>query len=489
MQTANETIINVQEIEPRLRHATIFEVFDGLQEGESLVIHNNHDPVPVYYQLRQIRGDVFTWEYLQQGPEWWDIRVTKRKSTAVVNNGSEIIVNVPEIEPRLKHATIFEVFDSLNAGEKMIIHNDHDPRPLYYQLVSQRGEIFTWEYLQEGPEWWDIRITILGAEAEESAEIPGIKEGEPVVNVPALEPRLKHPTIFDVFDHLQPGESMIIHNDHDPKPVYYQLQGERGDIFTWQYLQEGPEWWDIRVSKKPLENEATIGEIAAKDLRKAEVFKKFGIDFCCGGKKTVRQVCAEKGIDYNAVESALQQIGNDSVTGNTNYNEWNIDFLADYVVNTHHSYVRKYLPEIKGFATKIAAVHGPHHPELLTIKELVEEIHDEMFEHMEIEEKEVFPIVKKIVQAKNSNTPLAIEGGQSIAAMVLDMEHDHDHVGRALEKIRELSNNFAIPADACTSYRLTFKMIEEFESDLFIHIHLENNIMFPKAVEMAKTLA
>jgi regulator of cell morphogenesis and NO signaling len=486
MQTANEIIINVQELEPQLRHATIFRVFDELADGESLIIHNNHDPVPVYYQLRQIRGDVFTWVYLQQGPDWWDVRVTKKANTAIINTGNEIIVNVAEIEPQRKHATIFEVFDNLDAGGRMIIHNDHDPKPIYYQLLSQRGEIFTWEYLQEGPEWWDILITIKGAEA---CEVLGAKEGEPIVDVPSLEPRLKHATIFEVFDTLQAGESMIIHNDHDPKPVYYQLKSERGDIFTWEYLQQGPEWWDIRVAKRAVENEETIGEIAAKDLRKAEVFKQFGIDFCCGGKKTVRAVCAEKGIDFAAVQLALQETEKTVTTGNTNYNDWNVDFLVDYVINTHHNYCRKYLPEIKAYALKVASVHGGHHPELADIKDLVLEVYEELMEHMVEEEQVVFPVVKQIVAAKNAGTKVQIAGGKSFAAMVLEMEDDHDGVGRAMEKIRELSSNYTVPADGCTSYSLLFKMLEEFESDLFIHIHLENNIMFPKAIEMEKSIA
>lgn len=132
---------------------------------------------------------------------------------------------------------------------------------------------------------------------------------ENIINVPAIEPRLKHPTIFQVFDGLAGGESLIIHNDHDPKPVYYQMLGERGDVFIWEYLLEGPEWWDVRITKKTEEDKQTIGEIAAKDLRKAEVFKKYGIDFSCSSKKTLSQVCNENNIDVTKVETELQQLG------------------------------------------------------------------------------------------------------------------------------------------------------------------------------------
>lgn len=481
MQATNEIVINVQEIEPRLRHYTIFQVFDGLEVGESLIIHNNHDPKPVYYQLVDLRGEIFDWEYLQAGPEWWDIRVTKRASELQTN---ELVIDVPSLEPQIKHATIFKAFESLNPGESFIIHNNHDPKPVYYQLVQMHGEVFSWDYLQQGPQWWDIRVTLnesSGSEMSVEAEYPN----EKVVNVPSLEPRLKHATIFQVFDTLTPGQTMIIHNDHDPKPVYYQLLGERGDVFTWNYLKEGPQWWDIRITRKGTETSETIGEIVAKDLKKAQVFKKFGIDFCCGGKKTVREACTEKGIDVNLVESELQKPVQGVTSGELNYDDWGLDFLADYIVNKHHAYVRKYLPEISRYAAKVAQVHGGHHPELHAIKELFELVNAELSQHMIDEEQVLFPRIKELVQAKNMNAPFKTYEN-SFANLVVETEEEHDRVGRTMEKIRELSANFTIPEDACTSYKLLYTMLEEFESDLFIHIHLENNVLFVKAADLEK---
>jgi len=308
------------------------------------------------------------------------------------------------------------------------------------------------------------------------------------IDVTLIEPKLKHATIFQVFDSLAGGESLTIHNDHDPKPVYYQLLGERGDIFTWKYEQQGPEWWDVLITKKGEGDKETIGQIAVKDLRKAEVFKKYGIDFCCGGKKTVREVCQEKGIDATKVEHELQQVNTNNKTDNNAYNEWGLNFLADYIVNTHHRYVRKYLPELRGYALKVAQVHGDRHPELFEIQKLVETINTELSEHMVEEENVLFAYVKKIVNAKNTNQPLDKEG-KDLSALIEGLEKEHDFVGRCLDKIRALSNDYAIPDDACASYKLLFKMIQEFEDDLHIHIHLENNILFPKAVEMEKSLA
>ncbi len=308
------------------------------------------------------------------------------------------------------------------------------------------------------------------------------------INVTLIEPKLKHPTIFKVFDSLAGGESLTIHNDHDPKPVYYQLLGERGDIFTWQYLEEGPEWWDVLITKKREEDTETIGEIAVKDLRKAEVFKKYGIDFCCGGKKTIAQVCAEKNIDATKVETELRQISNQSKVSNISYSDWNIDFLADYIVNTHHSYVRKYLPELRAYSLKVSKVHGDHHPELVPIQILVEKINEELTDHMQQEENVLFTYVKEIAKARNTGLTLNRQG-KDLQNLIDELEKEHDFVGRCFDKIRDLSNSYAIPADACASYKLLFTMLQEFEDDLHIHIHLENNILFPKAIEMEKNLA
>lgn len=502
MQTTNETIINVQEIEPRLRHETIFRTYENLQPGESLIIHNNHDPKPVFYQLQHMHGDTFSWDYLQEGPEWWDIRLTKNDSSVSDHSHEDdgdsihaILVNVPALEPHLKHQTIFETFESLLPGESMVIHNDHDPRPVHYQLQNIYGEIYTWEYLETGPEFWDVLITKhslktdMPYQPEVAHAISKSEDGSVIITIPSIEPRLKHETIFSVFESLKEGESLIIHNDHDPKPVYYQLLGQHGDVFTWEYLQEGPEWWDIKVTIKGADDTETIGDITAKDWRKAQVFKKYGIDFCCGGKKSVKQACTEKGLDYEQIEKELHETAKEGNGGYTNYDEWNLDFLTDYIINTHHQYVRKNLPELVAYAVKVAKVHGNSHPELHEIQQLVEKVNTELSEHLIDEEQKLFPEVKKIVAAQNNKTSYHSALGHSFETEVDELEQEHDAVGRAMEKIRELSHNYALPEDACASYTLLFKMLEDFENDLFTHIHLENNILFPKAIEIEKHLA
>ncbi|MDD3772057.1 MAG: iron-sulfur cluster repair di-iron protein [Weeksellaceae bacterium] len=489
--------INVQEIEPRLRHMTIFQEFDNLNEGQSLVIHNNHDPKPVYFQLQQLKGDCFDWEYLEAGPEWWDVLVTKRKPLAPQGishtHQGEIVITVPEIEPRMKHETIFNTFAGLKPGESMIIHNDHDPKPVYYQLRSMHGDTFSWDYLQQGPEWWDIRVAKnpereLSWEEQVGHALSKNEQNDTVINIPSLAPKLKHATIFRVFEDLNPGESLVIHNDHDPKPVYYQLLGEYGTIFSWTYLQEGPIWWDIRVSKVNPDEQETIGEISAKDLRKAEVFKKYGIDFSCGGNKTLKQACDEKGLEVEKVEKELNQAVDNVLENQVNYADWDVDFLVDYVKNIHHNYARKYLPELKQYATKVAQVHGDAHPELLPLKDKVDSLYTNLEHHLKEEETVLFPLVKKIFEAKKENNIHLKYDNGNFEKLSQQLEKEHFDFVRVFEEIHQLTQEFALPEDACASYKLLFQMLQEFEKDLQLHFHIENNILFPKTIEIEKSL-
>jgi regulator of cell morphogenesis and NO signaling len=312
---------------------------------------------------------------------------------------------------------------------------------------------------------------------------------ENILDVTVLEPRMKHPTIFRVFDELEAGENFIIHNDHDPKPLYYQLLGERGNIFKWEYLAEGPEVWEVRISKNGAgEAEETLGEMAAKDLRKAEIFKKYGLDFCCGGKKTVKQACASKGLDVTKIEQELQQADRLGGTRPLPYNEWSLAFLSDYIVNTHHMYINKVMPDLLAYALKVAHRHGDHHPELVLINELTQALNAELIPHMAKEENILFPYIKDLDAAQNNHAGLRPAGFGSVQSPINMMEMEHEHVGELMDKIHEASHNFELPADACASYSMLYRTLAEFEDDLHTHIHLENNILFPKAIALEKTL-
>ncbi|SFG46357.1 iron-sulfur cluster repair di-iron protein [Pontibacter chinhatensis] len=306
------------------------------------------------------------------------------------------------------------------------------------------------------------------------------------LDVTVLEPRMKHPTIFQWFDNLKGGEAFVIHNDHDPKPLYYQLLGERGNVFKWEYLEQGPEVWEVRISKLTPEEGETVGELVAKDYRKAQVFKKYGIDFCCGGKKSVKQVCAEKGISQDELEAELIALDEAEKAREVEYNKWDLGFLADYIVNTHHKYLQEAIPALYEYTTKIARVHGSRHPELLEVVKHYTNVANELEAHMPKEERVLFPYIKQLEEAKKSGVKLEPAGFGSIQNPINMMEMEHESAGGEMERIRELTNNYTLPADACATYTVAFKKLKEFEDDLFRHIHLENNILFPKAIEMEK---
>ena len=483
-ENEDDNILDATLLHPSVKHQTIFNRFDALKPGESFTLHNDHDPRPLRFQLENIRGNIFNWEYLEQGPELFRIRITKNE---LAEKQDENILDATLLHPSVKHQTIFTRFDALKPGESFTLHNDHDPRPLRFQLENTRGNIFNWEYLEQGPELFRIKITknkLITTEPEPK-KVTAAKEN--ILNVTEIEPKLKHPTIFVRFDELKPGESLTIHNDHDPKPLYYQLLGERGNIFTWEYLEQGPKLWRIKMTKRPEgEGTETLGEIVAKDLRKAEVFKKYDLDFCCGGKKTVKEACAEKGLDVTKIEQELQNADkNVSTARPLPYNDWNLDFLSDYIVNTHHSYVKKTLPDIRSYAEKVAKVHGAHHPELLEINKLAQEVCDEMSEHMVKEETVLFPYVKHIVNTKGKGY-VKFDSLDNVKEPIDIAVTEHELVGGNMDKIKELSNNFKVPEDGCASYAYLFKTLNEFEDDLHIHIHLENNILFPKALKLEK---
>jgi regulator of cell morphogenesis and NO signaling len=307
-----------------------------------------------------------------------------------------------------------------------------------------------------------------------------------VLDVTVLEPREKHPAIFRRFDSLQGGEYFTIQNDHDPKPLYYQLLGERGNVFRWDYLEQGPEVWQVVLTKLRPEEGETIGELVAKDYRKAEVFRKYGIDFCCGGKKSIRSACAEKGIDAALVEQELLTLADRPLPRTQNFDKWDLAFLADYIENTHHTYVREALPALIEYTTKIARVHGERHPELISVAEHFIAIADELNAHMPKEERVLFPYIRQLLEAKKGGKTVTRPPFGTIQNPISMMEMEHENAGSSLEAIRELTNDYTLPADACATYQLAFAALQEFEQDLHQHIHLENNILFPKALELEK---
>jgi regulator of cell morphogenesis and NO signaling len=232
----------------------------------------------------------------------------------------------------------------------------------------------------------------------------------------------------------------------------------------------------------------TIGELVANDWRKAEVFKSYGIDYCCGGKRTVEEACARKGINPAVVESDLRRIDNRALSGTPNFKIWELDFLVDYIVNNHHKYVTAAIPFLRELSMKVARVHGDVHPELIEIDDYARQVTEELSMHMRKEEAILFPFIKKLALARRDGVTVQPPSFETIANPINEMEEEHLSAGEAMETIEKLSDQFTPPPNACMSYRVLFAKLQEFQQDLHQHVHLENNILFPKAIEIEKSV-
>lgn len=231
-----------------------------------------------------------------------------------------------------------------------------------------------------------------------------------------------------------------------------------------------------------------IGEVVAQDYRTASVFKNYGIDFCCNGNRTIKDACESENVAINKLLEDLQLKLQENTNATVNYNSWPLDLMADYVEKKHHRYVEEKIQEITTFLNKIVRVHGERHPELIEIEKLFQETTGELTAHMKKEELILFPFIRNLVKAQNNKETIVPPAFGSVQNPVAMMMQDHDNEGIRFRKIASLSQNYTPPSDACNTYRVTYAMLKEFEEDLHLHIHLENNILFPKAIELEKTL-
>lgn len=223
-----------------------------------------------------------------------------------------------------------------------------------------------------------------------------------------------------------------------------------------------------------MKKDLTVGEIVAIDFRAAAVFKEAGIDFCCGGKKSIEESCNEKGLNKELLLSKLELLESTSVSKSQNYIEWSPEFLCDYIVNTHHKYVLKSLPDLVQYTEKLAGVHGSNHPELIDVAELFRQINKELLQHLKNEEDVFFPSIKNFLRTGSK------ESKEIMKSEMARLKEEHEFAGGAMDKINVITNKYSVPADGCNTYKVGFKLLEEFEDDLHVHVHLENNVLFPK---------
>jgi len=233
----------------------------------------------------------------------------------------------------------------------------------------------------------------------------------------------------------------------------------------------------------------TIGSVVAQNWKTASVFQKHNLDFCCKGNIPIGAACEAAGLDTDEVTQEVASILDSSEGPETDYAAWPLDQLAQHIETRHHGYVTAKMPELTTYLDKLCVVHGSRHPELFVIRELFAQSVGELTTHMKKEELMVFPFVKKMVQARRENQEITAPVYGTVQNPIAVMMHEHTDEGERFAKIAELSNNYTTPADGCTTYRVAYNLLQEFEQDLHKHIHLENNILFPKAIGLEQELA
>lgn len=232
----------------------------------------------------------------------------------------------------------------------------------------------------------------------------------------------------------------------------------------------------------------TVRQLALETPGATRVFEKFKIDYCCGGNKPLVEACANVGLDLEELE---QQLAISETTGalqTTDFNEMRLPVLVEHIVNKHHVYTKDEMIRLEALAAKVESVHGDNHPELRQVSVLLKRLFADLKPHMFKEEQVLFPYIVQLERASSEklNPPFAPFGTVNNPVRMMMMEHDV--AGEILRELRRTTNDYTIPADVCISYKTLYEALEAFEADLHQHIHLENNILFPRSIEVEDRL-
>lgn len=230
-----------------------------------------------------------------------------------------------------------------------------------------------------------------------------------------------------------------------------------------------------------------VGEIVRANFQAAQIFENSNIDFCCGGNISINEACKRSGADATVLLSELETVLQHEDYDSKYFESLPLDLLSNYIVERHHSYVSEKAPFIQQKLQKLCDVHGANHPELFEVKALFDETAGNLAMHMKKEELILFPYIARMVNFKSNGTGEASGFGNVLQPISVMME-EHQAEGDRFVKIAKITNQYTTPADGCSTYEVTYRSIEEFEKDLHRHIHLENNILFLKAIELEKEL-
>lgn len=231
-----------------------------------------------------------------------------------------------------------------------------------------------------------------------------------------------------------------------------------------------------------------LKDIVSSDFNTAAILEKHNLDFCCNGYRTLETACTQLNLNTEDVLSKLNNHAESSAQYDNRYDQWSIGFLAEYILNNHHVYVKNAIPRINALLEKITEKHSGNHPELIEVKKLYKLLSEDMLSHLAKEEEILFPIIKNLDAVNNGNGAYTQHGCGSIKNPIRVMDSEHDNAGELAYKIRSLTNNYTTPEDGCTSYDVALKELKQFEEDLHKHVHLETNILFPKSIEVEEAI-
>lgn len=224
------------------------------------------------------------------------------------------------------------------------------------------------------------------------------------------------------------------------------------------------------------ETGVTVAQLAIEHPGALAVFTKYNIDYCCGGHRSLTEACNRLGLDSEKIRTEILQAPTAHTTDAVRPEQWSAAFLADYIVENHHAYVKKSIPEVTLLLDKVCDRHGSDTPELMQIRNNFNKLSEELTSHMEKEELVLFPAIKRLDKQRDADNPLE----KMIQAPISTMEHEHQAAGDLTKAIRALSDNYTPPDFACPTFRITYHRLKEFDTDLMHHIHLENNILFER---------
>jgi len=234
----------------------------------------------------------------------------------------------------------------------------------------------------------------------------------------------------------------------------------------------------------------TVSEIVRSDYRTSDIFKKYGINYCCGGNTTLNEACKVQKIEASVIQQELESITKNLVIPSSiRFDEWELDFLVDYIVNVHHAYLKQTLPVLRNTLQTFASNHRDKYPFLDKVSEVYEELASLLLEHLEEEEQKIFPYIKQINSThrrKETYGRLFVKTLSKPLTQVL--ASGHRHISALLSQLRELTKGYRFEADACTNHQVVFQKLKELDVDITHHEHLENNILYPKALHLEKEL-